>query len=175
MIVSAPPGMQPWIRETDLHIDKLGNTANGIQQLIDTVPRRDFTVFTDGPAMSWDINVPQTIIDLPNVSVQVTCTTGLLEVTTSATLRASTQSSVGVGFYFDTDSPVLEGDYPQNGTSIGTDSYTTVRTATSYVKTIPVQKGTYRLNMFYVVKTGPDTPVLGNTAVINSSLIARGV
>lgn len=173
MIVAAPPGVQPWIRDTEKKIKDLERAALISQQQIEMLPSRNYTVFTDGPAMRWGSGTTAlTILDLPDTSVQVTVTTGLLEVTVSGTLSCSWPASASVGFYFADSEPKVDGVVPVNSVILAS-ALQVATSGMSYTTVFPVPNGTYRINMFYTYKTGTDAATFAS--VVNSTLIARGV
>lgn len=151
MAVAAPKEMQPWIREVDTRQSKL---SNGIRNLTTQVERRnvpDTAVFVDGASHEGVPN-KATITYPANSSVRHTTTTGLIEVTVSATMRSANYGVAGVGFFFAGSSPTLLNGVPKHGVAFQ-GGVTEMRNGTSYTSVLSLRPGTHELSMYYYTDT----------------------
>lgn len=171
MAVSASEGMQPWIRTTEARQSALEKSAINISYQLDLRAAPDKPVFKDGAPYTGPANVAGTHFP-PNSSVVHTNTTGLIEVTVSATLRNSKYGGSGVGVFFDELSPTLLNGVPKYGVSYKTDISETV-TGASYTSVFSVRPGTREIGLYYFTDNNSGN---GATASIDmATIIVRSV
>lgn len=171
MTVSASVGSQPWIRATEERQRVLEDTAANIAYQLEMRPAPDKTVFKEGAAYAGPADTAGTYFP-PNSSVVHTNTTGLIEVTVSATLRNSKYGGSGVGVFFDELSPTLLNGAPKYGVSYKTDISETV-TGASYTSVFSVRPGTREIGLYYFTDNNAG---FGSTAAIDmATIIVRSV
>jgi hypothetical protein len=172
MTVDAPPQMQPWIRQTEARLSGLQTDNTNLQYAISRLPVRDKTVFTAGPAVSYPSGGGSYIIPA-NSTVQFINTTGLIEVTVSASMTANFYGSIGAGFYIDGATPVIQNYAPQFGVqfndSTGTSGGSTA--GMSYTIAIPVRPGLHTAGLFYF----PNNTGTGTSQIYSSAIIVKGI
>jgi hypothetical protein len=172
MTVDAPPQMQQWVRQTDGRFSALETANTNLQYQISRLPVPDKTVFTAGPAVSYPSGGGSYIIP-PNSTVQFVNSTGLIEVTASASMFAANYGSIGVGFYIDGATPVVQNYAPQFGVQFNDSTGTAGGSSTgmSYTIAIPVRPGLHTAGLFYF----PNNTGTGTSQVVSSALIVKGI
>lgn len=171
MAVSASVGSQPWIRSVETRQNRLEEKARNLEYEVNRRAVPDKAVFTDatpytGSGSASEVSYPT------NSSVVHTNTTGLIEVTVSATLRASDFAGVGVGVFFDELSPTLLNGAPKYGVSYRASSGESIMGA-SYTSVFSVRPGTREIGLYYFTDT---TAMSGAIAGIDlATIIVRSV
>lgn len=164
--------MQPWVRQTDSRLDTAeSNIANLTYQLANTrVP--DKAVYTSGPAASYPSGTTAYAIQATS-TVQFVNTTGLIEVTITATMAATTYGSIGAGFYLDGALPVILNYAPQFGVQFIDPTGTAGGSGSgmSYTIAIPVRPGLHTAGIFY----SPNNTGTGTSQIVSSSILVKGL
>lgn len=171
MAVSASVGSQPWIRSVETRQNRLEEKTRNLEYEVNRRAVPDKTVFTDGTPY---VGRPSSnnVIYPANSSVYHTNTTGLIEVTVSATLRTSDFAGAGVGVFFDELSPTFLNGAPKYGVSYRASSGESV-TGASYTSVFSVRPGTREIGLYYATDT---TAMAGSISVIElATIIVRSV
>lgn len=169
---SAPPQMQPWVRATDNRLDDLDQSVYDLNNALSLIGVPDKTVYVPGPAASYAGGVIGTAIPA-NSTVQFVNSTGLIQVTISASLLATLNGSIGAGFFLDGAGPYVNNNFPVNGVQFRDATNTSAGSGTgmSYTVAIPIRKGLHTAGIFY----NANNPGSGTGQILSSSLIVRSV
>lgn len=166
MIVGAPKEMQPWIRTVDSRQTKLDSGIRNLTRQVESRSVPDVAVFVDGAAHEGAAG--KAVVTYPaNSSVRHTNTSGLIEVTVSATMRSAHYGVAGVGFFLTGSSPTLLNGVPKHGVAFQ-GGVTEMRNGTSYTSVLSIRPGTHEFSMYYYTDTTTDA---ASTAAIDLATI----
>ena len=172
MSVAAPPGMQQFITSTDSRLRGLEEQAANIDYTLRQRPAPDRAVFVDGPTHTGPRGTSQVFYP-QGASVVHTNTTGLVEVTVSATLRTFAFGGAGVGVYFDELAPTIMNNAPKYGIAHRSEnpSQQTV-TGASYTTVFPVRPGTRTFSLYYYTYNIPEN---SQSSIDLATIIVRSI
>lgn len=170
---SAPPAMQPFIARTKSRLQALEEDAVTLRKELARHPIPDKAVFVDGPAYNATPSITGAYMP-PGASVRHNNTTGLVEVTVSATIRAANFGGAGVGVYYDELAPTIINNAPKYGvfnrSEVNNGSEATA--GASFTTVFPVRPGTRTFSLFYYA----NNPDARTYAVIDlATLIVRSI
>lgn len=169
--VAAPPEMQRFIASTDSRLRGLEENAANINYELRSRAIPDKSVFVDAPEYAAATNTVG-IYYPASSSVVHHNTTGLVEVTVSATIRSDNFGGAGVGFYFDQQTPTILNGAPKYGVSKRSESATETTIGASYTSVFSVRPGTFTYSLYYYISNRTTTE---RSAIDLATLIVRSI
>lgn len=171
MSVAAPPAMQPFVTRTNSRLDGLEEVSSNLRYELSRKAVPDKSVFVDAPAYNAGPGTDGVYYPA-NASVKHHNTTGLVEVTVSATVRAANFGGAGVGVFFDELAPTILNRAPKYGVSKRAEGVPETTTGASYTTVFSVRPGTRTFSLYYYASN----PGSGQTSAIDlATLIVRSI
>jgi hypothetical protein len=108
-----------------------------------------------------------------NSTVKFTNTTGLIEVTISASLAATLNGAIGAGFFIDGNPATVVNGGPANGVQFrdATNTAGGSGTGMSYTVAIPIRKGFHSASIFYTA----NNPGSATSQILSASLLVKSL
>lgn len=175
-VFGAPKELQSWLGQTDSRLEVAESNLSSLQQGLAQIPQPDKSVFTT-PALGTFAttgSAAQVFYPASN-TVIYSNTTGLMEVTITATLRTFNGARLGVGFYYDLLTPIINNGVPQYGVAdsgASTTAWTSYGSSYSFV--FPVRPGSYTCGIYYY-SDNTMNPASSQAYVDYAQLIVRSV
>lgn len=171
MNVAAPPAMQPFITRTNNRLNGLEDTSSNLRYELSRKAAPDKSVFVDAPAYNPGAGTVGVVFPT-DASVVHHNTTGLVEITVSATIRAANFGGAGVGVFFDELAPTIMNGAPKYGVSKRAEGVPETTTGASYTTVFSVRPGTRTYSLYYYASN----PSAGQAAAIDlATLIVRSI